>query len=132
MRGEDHCVSISDGAGIETPPRAWRRFLKALQRIKFNGNTSTCVEKIKGRDTMQFRLEETPPRAWRRLWHSLTMTCSIRKHLHVRGEDLAGQVDAVNDIETPPRAWRRLRMIPLNSAKNGNTSTCVEKIFSYL
>ncbi len=54
----------------------------------------------------------------------------MKKHLHVRGEDVTVNTQNELLLETPPRTWRRQPREERSSAMNRNTSTYVEKTFS--
>ena len=86
VRGEDHLPRSPGQETGETPPRAWGRPPSAPFRSSPPRNTPTCVGK-------------TPcaVKSFRRL----------RKHPHVRGEDLMKRDLAARHMETPPRAWGR-------------------------
>ena len=92
----------------ETPPRTWRRPPTIQIRVNSAGNTSTYVEKTV---------------------YGHTLTPLIRKHLHVRGEDLDMLRDKQFVSETPPRTWRRRTKYTCGIGGLRNTSTYVEKTY---
>ena len=106
VRGED--CQIGGGAALwaETPPRAWGRHPKATEESLDDRNTPTCVGKTSRKRKPVTRL---------------------RKHPHVRGEDITKMRPSWQTWETPPRAWGRLVRNPCCEALDRNTPTCVGK-----
>ncbi|PJX76692.1 hypothetical protein CWM65_07005 [Klebsiella sp. J-Nf11] len=86
VRGEDIPVLAPPPPTKETPPRAWGRHLLHDGATNVVGNTPTCVGK-----TIQ----------------QVHQAVVIRKHPHVRGEDMGRIGDVLTGTETPPRAWGR-------------------------
>ena len=76
------------------------------RRVSVAGNTSTDVKKT-------LRRNQSPARS--------------KKHLHGRGEDLLRPFSWRPLWETPPRTWRRPIFKGIESVKDRNTSTDVEK-----
>ena len=70
------------------------------------GNTPTCVGKTIDAANLHLRL---------------------RKHPHVRGEDLCSSSSPCGCLETPPRAWGRRTCCDARRKGKGNTPTCVGK-----
>ena len=92
----------------ETPPRMWRKRLLVPDVDRRDGNTSTYVEK-------------TP---------ALPLSAStLKKHLHVCGENFPWRWTFSVRQETPPRMWRKQSGWFSESSERGNTSTYVEKTF---
>ena len=110
VRGEDTIQRNRTKSTAETPPRAWGRLLPCPHCRRQGGNTPTCV----GKTLLPFP--------------SLR---SLRKHPHVRGEDLPCFRWSTLKRETPPRAWGRRTTEALEALKKGNTPTCVGKTFFY-
>ena len=147
VRGEDIASDIDVISGTETPPRAWGR----LTYGRYGQNLLKKHPHVRGEDFRRRLLDnralETPPRAWGRRTRSATAaspprntpTCvgktnwtrygqvNIRKHPHVRGEDLTVSSSIVVRAETPPRAWGRPASWWLLLYPFGNTPTCVGK-----
>ncbi len=67
IRGEDLMRCISFKTPEETPPRTWRRLIYKLYILLLDRNTSTYVEKT---------------------CNASKVLSHLKKHLHVRGEDL--------------------------------------------
>ncbi len=90
----------------ETPPPAWGRRKPEGGRMRTGGNTPTCV----GKTHASFMIAER-----------------LKKHPHLRGEDLyrTGQHSA--NPETPPPAWGRLGSLTTGASDARNTPTCVGK-----
>ena len=80
--------------------------LTVRRRVSVAGNTSTDVKKT-------LRRNQSPARS--------------KKHLHGRGEDLLRPFSWRPLWETPPRTWRRPIFKGIESVKDRNTSTDVEK-----
>ena len=91
---------------METPPQAWGRRKRAIERALGDRNTPTGVGKT-GQTA-----------AWRR---------PGQKHPHRRGEDpLFGEAVELAR-ETPPQAWGRLSRTVMKKSKIRNTPTGVGK-----
>ena len=86
VRGEDLCARYEVSVFIETPPRAWGRRQFPSGNVPTRRNTPTCV----GKTTTRASCVEL-----------------MKKHPHVRGEDIFGGVQKQGTLETPPRAWGR-------------------------
>ena len=86
VRGEDVVVQSDCKATTETPPRAWGRLTVCRKLNRFPRNTPTCV----GKTGSVARFAR-----------------SLKKHPHVRGEDLLHFSVRIQWMETPPRAWGR-------------------------
>ena len=106
VRGEDGGVIPAYPNSRETPPRAWGRRLGQLAAMHQSRNTPTCVGKTG---------DWQPGRE------------QLRKHPHVRGEDLLARVDPADAQETPPRAWGRPTESRAANLLRRNTPTCVGK-----
>ena len=127
MRGEDARPYFVLGTDGETPPHAWGRRYPRPDLVSIIGNTPTCV----GKTTAQARVRHT-----------------VRKHPHMRGEDLFAGKTGESVLETPPHAWgrplppfrtqRRIQKHPhmrgedrddraVNLRFHRNTPTCVGK-----
>ena len=106
VRGEDYRGCAGIWYFTETPPRAWGRRLRRIRHRHVNRNTPTCV----GKTTF-----------------SQQGLAKVKKHPHVRGEDLIRHPLAYRNPETPPRAWGRPVMMSRLSWVGGNTPTCVGK-----
>ena len=52
----------------------------------------------------------------------------IKKHLHIRGENVKSRNGRCLDRETPPHTWRKSPRRGRRKASTGNTSTYVEKM----
>ena len=81
---------------METPPRAWGRPHCWHYARSLLGNTPTCVGKT-GFD------RRTAKR--------------LKKHPHVRGEDILMPMQTCMRIETPPRAWGRPSLSSTNPSE---------------
>ncbi len=106
VRGEAPSHPKRNGSARETPPRAWgRRGISAFLEV-LTGNTPTCVGKTRILRPLNLR---------------------VKKHPHVRGEDIALRSMAIISSETPPRAWGRRRICSNSRGRGRNTPTCVGK-----
>ena len=106
VRGEDYIINFFHKLAIETPPRAWGRLTVCRKLNRFPRNTPTCV----GKTGSVARFAR-----------------SLKKHPHVRGEDLLHFSVRIQWMETPPRAWGRLSCHVLDQLLLRNTPTCVGK-----
>ena len=57
---------------------------------------------------------------------------NLKKHLHIRGENMLRIISQSNKAETPPHTWRKFCSVGGKMGYLGNTSTYVEKIVSSL
>ena len=106
VRGEDRLLLAALPPPLETPPRAWgRQSIRAPWRPSLR-NTPTCVGKTSLKNCT-FRM--------------------LKKHPHVRGEDLQMLYIAYPAGETPPRAWGRHSAENCQYRGGRNTPTCVGK-----
>ena len=106
MRGEDPELLGGFSAYTETPPHAWGR-PETLNAAGIKGrNTPTCVGKT---------------------LRKLHTTGVLKKHPHMRGEDLHLPYGAARLPETPPHAWARRCLLTSLLRRDGNTPTCVGK-----
>ena len=110
IRGENFKTLIDYFRLAETPPHTWRKCGDGPDNLSDYGNTSTYVEKIPPENRSEY---------------------SLKKHLHIRGENLIHQSTGYAPEETPPHTWRKLFFFrsPFYSCRN--TSTYVEKICCY-
>ena len=106
MRGEDRIYTDLTRWQIETPPHAWGRLPRLSDTCVKSGNTPTCVGKT--------HVKHEGP-------------LLVRKHPHMRGEDLKGLLDMRDCKETPPHAWGRHPQVTHEHQPCGNTPTCVGK-----
>ena len=106
VRGEDEIHGLSFPYFLETPPRAWGRQCIRASPGSHDGNTPTCVGKTRGPGHRE---------------------PGMRKHPHVRGEDLSCRVTDTFKTETPPRAWGRRVGCRFLQTYGRNTPTCVGK-----
>ncbi len=86
LRGEDNTLSRCDCGYVETPPPAWGRQPHNLTKQLEKRNTPTCVGK-----TMRAN----------------SNLASMKKHPHLRGEDVGTPIIVGVNKETPPPAWGR-------------------------
>ena len=106
MRGEN-IPSVETWIQIvETSPHAWRKQLLMLASHKVVRNISTCVEK-----TMPV----------------CPSVCSLKKPLHMRGENFRLHIISSSSRETSPHAWRKHFIADSCISFKRNISTCVEK-----
>ena len=106
MRGEDRLQDKIVEQSTETPPHAWGR-PETLNAAGIKGrNTPTCVGKT---------------------LRKLHTTGVLKKHPHMRGEDLHLPYGAARLPETPPHAWGRRCLLTSLLRRDGNTPTCVGK-----
>ena len=106
MRGEDGSYAKEARIIMETPPHAWGRLTKKTIAVTITGNTPTCVGKT-------IAAAQVPHQ--------------VRKHPHMRGEDLFPRLLASCPTETPPHAWGRLGKSASRMPLSRNTPTCVGK-----
>ena len=106
MRGEDSLHTTPKNQKYETPPHAWGRRSNTLFCTCCRRNTPTCVGKTAGRQYADRYL---------------------RKHPHMRGEDVLGGLPHPLPKETPPHAWGRPVRHVEYAGQPGNTPTCVGK-----
>ena len=106
MRGEDPVRFTLYFPAPETPPHAWGRLPRLSDTCVKSGNTPTCVGKT--------HVKHEGP-------------LLVRKHPHMRGEDLKGLLDMRDCKETPPHAWGRHPQVTHEHQPCGNTPTCVGK-----
>ena len=106
VRGEDRSAIVAGLSYLETPPRAWGRQCIRASPGSHDGNTPTCVGKTRGPGHRE---------------------PGMRKHPHVRGEDLSCRVTDTFKTETPPRAWGRRVGCRFLQTYGRNTPTCVGK-----
>ncbi len=106
VRGEDVFFIRFAREKKETPPRAWGRLSGCRRTTVRRRNTPTCVGKT-----------ITPP----------TPATNVKKHPHVRGEDVFFIRFVRDKKETPPRAWGRLSASSRPTVRRRNTPTCVGK-----
>ena len=106
VRGEDGFGGFVTDTLIETPPRAWGRLQAVLTLFLRDRTTPTCV----GKTTF-----------------SQQGLAKVKKHPHVRGEDLIRHPLAYRNPETPPRAWGRPAILRARGHPARNTPTCVGK-----
>ena len=88
MRGADQHQGGREGSSRETSPHAWSRLQKIGRRFLRHRNISTCVEQT---DLAFF------------------LAAFLRKHLHMRGADIALNESRASWLETSPHAWSRQR-----------------------
>ena len=89
-RGEDDTALLEARTHNETPPRAWGRPWRGVERPHEPRNTPTGVGKTQARRLVRD---------------------NGRKHPHGRGEDAPTAMLEALEAETPPRAWGRLRKV---------------------
>ena len=106
MRGEDDGVKVRVDPTPETPPHAWGRLGKLREQGEDVRNTPTCVGKTRRKKPRQQRM---------------------RKHPHMRGEDVLAQISKTAGLETPPHAWGRQADAFAVASGFRNTPTCVGK-----
>ena len=107
VRGENPKSERTSAGKSETPPHTWRKCRDSFTCEDPHGNTSTYVEKIRYRIPLRHR---------------------ARKHLHIRGENIAASRRFARNKETPPHTWRKFAFWCDFSGCSGNTSTYVEKM----
>ena len=106
MRGADSRPECSSRSSQETSPHAWSRPNRGRSSITSARNISTCVEQT-------------------RFYGLLCMR--HKKHLHMRGADMAlGMITRMVE-ETSPHAWSRPFGLRKQLERFGNISTCVEQ-----
>ena len=110
MRGEDRRKRKTCAIVLETPPHAWGRRFHSSVLPCLIGNTPTCVGKT--------HVKHEGP-------------LLVRKHPHMRGEDLGLDTSNLSKMETPPHAWGRPRGPCGDRSREGNTPTCVGKTLCY-
>ncbi len=72
------------------------------------------------------RVGNTPTCVGKTVTHNINYTV-IRKHPHLRGEDIALWLHQITFSETPPPAWGRLTHASNTRRLERNTPTCVGK-----
>ena len=107
IRGENRRRQHNLQSPEETPPHTWRKCLVIRKDGLKCGNTSTYVEKIK---------------------ECFSQYGCVKKHLHIRGENVFHFHQKSIDSETPPHTWRKLFDRFGCVGIWGNTSTYVEKM----
>ena len=105
-RGEDDTALLEARTHNETPPRAWGRPWRGVERPHEPRNTPTGVGKTQARRLVRD---------------------NGRKHPHGRGEDAPTAMLEALEAETPPRAWGRLAQSGENRPPSRNTPTGVGK-----
>ena len=126
VRGEDVRLGIGKHGVPETPPRAWGRLSAVVALIAFVRNTPTCVGKT-GIDNHQDSNDKKHPHVRGEDLFGQIFKSGAGKHPHVRGEDVFGDSCSLIGVETPPRAWGRHARDHAVRRGHGNTPTCVGK-----
>ena len=106
MRGENWLRPVKTSLNLETSPHAWRKPMGLKPTGTMMGNISTCVEKTEKHKVL------------RRI---------LKKHLHMRGENILRSGRRIFFLETSPHAWRKRYLAHNISRRRRNISTCVEK-----